>query len=64
MLRTLIFSVLIGLLLISCSTGKKAYERGDYYAATIQAVNRLRSNPDSRKALEAVKNSYPMARTT
>ena len=61
MLRTFISSVLIGMLLISCSTGKKAYERGDYYAATLQAVNRLRSNPDSRKALEAVKNSYPMA---
>lgn len=45
----------------SCKTGQKAYERGDYYNATIQAVNRLRSNPDSKKALRAVKNSYPMA---
>ena len=49
------------LLLISCSSGKKALERGDYYNATILAVNRLRSNPGSDKALQAVKESYPMS---
>jgi len=61
MLRVFLTSVIISLLLISCSTGKKAYERGDYYNATLKAVNRLRSNPDSQKALNAVKESYPMA---
>ncbi len=54
---------IISLLLLSCSTGKKAYERGDYYNATLQAVNRLRNNPDSKKALQAVEDSYPMALT-
>ncbi len=49
------------LLLISCSSGKKALERGDYYNATILAVNRLRGNPNSEKALQAVKESYPMS---
>ena len=61
MMRILLSSLIISLLLVSCSTGKKAYERGDYYAATIKAVNRLRSNPDSEKALNALKDSYPMA---
>lgn len=61
MLR-IVLSFLIGsLLLLSCSTGKKALERGDYYDATLQAVNRLRSNPNSKKALSAVKESYPLA---
>jgi hypothetical protein len=60
-MRILLSSVILGLLLVSCSTGKKAYERGDYYTATLQAVNRLRSNPDSKKALNALKDSYPMA---
>lgn len=60
MRRTFSYLILISLLL-SCSTGKKALERGDYYTATLQAVNRLRSNPDSKKALNALKDSYPMA---
>jgi hypothetical protein len=60
-MRIFSFFVILGLVLVSCSTGKKAFERGDYYTATLQAVNRLRNNPDSKKALEAVKDSYPMA---
>lgn len=51
------------LFISACTTGKKALERGDYYNATIQAVNRLRSNPDSKKATNALRNSYPMALT-
>jgi hypothetical protein len=48
-------------ILESCSTGRKAYQRGDYYIAALQAINRLRANPDSKKAREALEVSYPMA---
>ncbi len=44
-----------------CSTGKTALKKGDYYEATIQAVKRLRSNPESKSALSIIKQSYPMA---
>jgi len=54
-------ALLILFIFNACSTGKKALEHGDYYAATLQAVKRLRSNPDSRKALNALKDSYPLA---
>jgi hypothetical protein len=54
-------SALFCLFLISCSSGKKAFDRGDYYNATLKAVNRLRSDPNSSKAIQAVKESYPMA---
>jgi hypothetical protein len=60
-MRPLIISIFVSLLLLSCATGKKAYERGDYFNATIQAVNRLRSNPDSEKAQDALQRSYPAA---
>ncbi|HNQ83927.1 MAG TPA: hypothetical protein PKM34_09810, partial [Bacteroidales bacterium] len=60
-MRLLTVSILASLLLLSCATGKKAYERGDYFNATIQAVNRLRSNPGSEKAQEALRRSYPAA---
>jgi len=60
-MRILLTPFIICLLLLSCSSGKKAFERGDYFNATLQAVNRLRSNPNSEKALQAVKDSYPMS---
>lgn len=56
-------SVLLILIAIisSCSTGKKALERGDYYSATLQAVQRLRSNPDSKNASMTLEQGYPYA---
>lgn len=52
------------LILSSCSSGKKAYEQGDYYAAVLKAVNRLRNNPDHKKSSETLKKSYPLAVST
>ncbi|HYG19334.1 MAG TPA: hypothetical protein VD816_10400 [Ohtaekwangia sp.] len=49
------------LALTSCSSGKKAYERGDYYEAVLKAVGRLRQNPDHAKSVEALQASYPLA---
>jgi hypothetical protein len=49
------------LLLSACSSGKKAYERGDYYNAVLQAVERLRQKPDHEKSQEALRLAYPMA---
>ncbi len=62
-MRILISSLLICLFLMSCSSGKKALERGDYFGATMQAVSRLRSNPKLEKSLQAVKEGYPMSLT-
>lgn len=48
-------------IITACSSGKKAYERGDYYEAVMQSVGRLRQNPDHSKSAEALRNSYPLA---
>ncbi len=54
--------IVISVLVFSaCSSGKKAYERGDYYEAVLKSVSRLRQNPDHSKSLEALKNAYPLA---
>ena len=56
--------LLIFLLIVvisACSSGKKAYERGDYYSAVTKAVNRLRQNPDHSKSMDILKDSYPLA---
>ncbi|HPM32390.1 MAG TPA: hypothetical protein PLJ60_18795, partial [Chryseolinea sp.] len=57
--RRLLFLFL--LILTACSSGKKAYEQGDYYSAVLQAVNRLRQKPDHEKSAEALRNAYPLA---
>ncbi len=44
-----------------CSSGKKAYERGDYYGSVMQSIQRLRQNPDHSKSVETLKNAYPLA---
>lgn len=45
----------------SCSSGKSAFKQGDYYDAVLQAVNRLRQNPDHKKSKEILSLSYQMA---
>jgi hypothetical protein len=55
----LIFCLVV--FLSACSSGKKAYERGDYYGAVVKAVNRLRQNPDHSKTRDILKEAYPQA---
>ncbi len=52
------FSLLVA---FACSSGKKAYERGNYYDAVMKSVARLRQNPDHSKSSEALRNAYPLA---
>lgn len=57
--------LLIGMLILTaCSSGKKAFEHGNYYEAVMQSVNRLRQNPDHDKSRETLKNAYPLALET
>jgi len=56
--------LLIGLMLLivlACSSGKQAYERGNYFEAVMKSVNRLRQNPDHSKSAEALRGAYPLA---
>lgn len=52
-----LFSVTV----FSCSSGKKAYENGNYAEAVMKAVNRLRKNPGHKKSKETLRGSYPSA---
>lgn len=61
-LLTLLIGVMIsGMLLQSCATGKRRFEQGDYDAATMQAIKRLRNNPDSKKARKYLPLAYQHA---
>lgn len=46
---------------VSCSSGKKAWEQGNYYEASLQAVNRLKQKPGHKKASQTLRQAYPMA---
>lgn len=46
---------------MGCASGKKALKKGDYDKAVTQAINRLRSNSDSKNALATLKKGYRYA---
>ncbi len=52
---TILYIVII---FAACTSGKKAYQRGNYDEATLKAVNRLRGNPQNTKARETLFNAY------
>jgi hypothetical protein len=47
--------------LAACTSGKRALERGDYDAAVLKAVNRLRSSPNNEKARQTLRDGYALA---
>jgi len=53
-------SFLMILSLMNCSSGKRAFERGDYDEGLLKAINRLRSSPNNKKAKETLKFGYPI----
>lgn len=64
LIKTVFIAVLTVILVSSCSTGKKAYQQGNYADAVFQSVQRLRDNPDSKKSIETLDQSYPLAIST
>lgn len=50
--------LLLLLIVTSCTTGKKALEKGDYFSAVSKSVQRLKSDPDNKKAANVLKESY------
>lgn len=61
MLKRHLFLLPLIILFVSCSTGKKALQKGNYYQAITKAVERLKSDPTNEKAIAVLKDGYPMA---
>ncbi|MBT3384808.1 MAG: hypothetical protein HN778_01955 [Prolixibacteraceae bacterium] len=53
--------IVIATLVLSCATGKKALQKGDYFSAVTKAVERLKSDPDNKKAVQVLSEGYPLA---
>lgn len=61
MKQQLLIAITIILVATSCSTGYKAYKKGDYYKAAFDAVDKLKSSPGSEKAQYVLSKTYPLA---
>ena len=60
MKNTFTYLVLSLFILTSCSSGKKALQKGDYFSAGLKAVNRLKSSPDNQNATKVLRDGYPL----
>lgn len=60
MKNTVVLFSLVAILLFSCTTGKKALQKGDYYSAITKAVERLKSAPENKNAIKVLREGYPM----
>ncbi len=56
-----VFVFLTILLIYSCSSGRAALKKGDYYEAVLESVNRLRSSAENKKAKAVLSQGYPLA---
>ncbi len=56
-----IFLIYISGFLLFCTTSKKTFKQGDYYISVLQAVEKLRKNPNHKKSKEILAQSYPLA---
>lgn len=64
MKQQLLIAIAIILVATSCSSGYKAYKKGDYYKAAFDAVDKLRTSPGSDKAQYVLSKTYPLALET
>jgi len=46
----------------SCGSSKKSLQRGEYYAAVMEAVRQLRSSPENKKQQQVLLMAYPLAK--
>lgn len=60
----IIYTLVLIVALNGCSSGKKAFEQGNYYEAVLKSVNRLRQKPNHKKSRETLRKSYPLALRT
>lgn len=53
-------SVILLVIFAACSSGKKAFQKGDYFSSVSKAVERLKSSPENKNATQVLEEGYPM----
>lgn len=57
------YFIYLSLLIVGCTTGKNALQKGDYDASVMKAVNRLQNAPQNREAKEVLASAYKLSLT-
>ena len=60
--QSIIYFIVIAAIVFACTSGKKLLESGNYHDAVVKSVERLRKNPNSKKAKATLKEAYPLAK--
>lgn len=60
-IKLVLSAISLSIMLGGCVSGKNRFEKGDYDTATYQAINRLRSNPENKKARKYLPLAYEHA---
>lgn len=55
------YFIYLSILIVGCTTGKSAFQKGDYDGSLLKAVNRLQSSPNNTEALKVLTSAYPLA---
>jgi len=55
------YFIYLSILFVGCTTGKNALQKGDYDAAVSKAVDRLRSSPQNKEAMEVLPVAFDLA---
>jgi len=55
------YFIYLSILIVGCTTGKNALQKGDYDASVIKAVDRLRNSPKNAEALQVLPTAYQLA---
>lgn len=54
----------LSILIVGCTTGKNALQKGDYDAAVSKAVDRLRNSPQNKEAMQVLPQAFDLALQT
>jgi hypothetical protein len=58
----LLLLLVTAFLCVHCSSSRKALQHGEYFKASMEAIKGLQSNPNSKKSIEVLMQSYPLAK--
>lgn len=55
------YFIYFSILIVGCTTGKNALQKGDYDASVSKAVNRLQNAPQNKEAMQVLASAYELS---
>ncbi|MEJ5993684.1 hypothetical protein WG904_04560 [Pedobacter sp. Du54] len=55
------YFIYLSILIVGCTTGKNALQKGDYDASVTKAVNRLQNAPQNKEAMQVLASAYKLS---